>query len=88
MNTFQLECCGVHNSTDYINRGWALPGSCCGESENVDSNNQRTCTVGIEYKVGCGQKCKDYISDNYKIVSCIVVGSAIFEVISCLKSMF
>ncbi|XP_045474103.1 leukocyte surface antigen CD53-like [Harmonia axyridis] len=75
-----LECCGVRNSTDYTNRGMPLPGSCCGESEDVDSNNQRTCTPGIEYKDGCGPKLRNYIDDNYEYISLMVIGSSIFEI--------
>ncbi|XP_044754221.1 tetraspanin-3-like [Coccinella septempunctata] len=83
-----LGCCGVHNSTDYTDRGWPLPGSCCGESDDVDSKNQRTCIEGKEYTDGCGPKFRDYIKDNYKYVTCIVIGSAVFELFAGIFTLW
>ncbi|KAK9890705.1 hypothetical protein WA026_012055 [Henosepilachna vigintioctopunctata] len=79
-----LDCCGVSNYTDYVKNNQPFPGSCCGESDDFDASGERSCEIGYVFHTGCADNLTNYFEDNFRWISGIAIGFAVFEILASL----
>lgn len=70
----QLQCCGVHSSSDYNDH--PIPASCCSTIEN----DKKTCSISNSYANGCVEVLKDTLKFAGTVFGSVAIAIAGVEV--------
>ncbi|XP_043803779.1 CD63 antigen-like isoform X2 [Apis laboriosa] len=76
-----LQCCGVHSSSDYNNK--PIPASCCSTIEN----DKKTCSISNTYANGCVEVLKDTLKFAGTVFGSVAIAIAGVELIGIIFAL-